>query len=86
VSSTPITGASLGTPIRYNTQTGQEVRGDVCDAAWADDDCLYAAVDDSWGWLGESGRNLLIACLEGATPPDVRAGLVNPMTTYEAAQ
>jgi hypothetical protein len=80
--STPITGVTLDTPIHYNTYADQAVKGDIWDAAWADDQCLYTVVDDILLWNGEFTSNLSVVSMADTAPPGVRPEIVNPMHAY----
>jgi len=57
--------------------------GDVWSCAWADDDNLYAAADDTWG-PDFTGGNLGIFRIDG-DPLDSEITLINKMESYGAA-
>lgn len=80
--STPIVGATLDAPIRYNAHAGRAITGDIWDAAWADDGATYAQVDDIPTWDGPLNTNLSIATFGTSAPPDLSATIVNPMRAY----
>lgn len=84
--STPITGATLEPPIRYNVPPAQYVYGDIWNTAWADDDILYVYVDDTRGWQNElllsRGRNLAISSFGDSVPSNLLGRLVNSMDAY----
>ena len=67
--SVPIFGAELGQAVRYN-QGERSVKADTWAITWADDNCLYTLMDDTWGFdqalEATGGRNLIIGKLEGA--------------------
>jgi hypothetical protein len=84
--SIPIIGASLETPIRYNDPPSRFVKGDTWSTAWAEDDVLYVATDDTPGWNdaleASKGRNLAVNSFGTSTPPGLVGALVNSMDAY----
>jgi hypothetical protein len=73
--SRPIVDVQLGTPIYY------DYGGDSWDPTWAQDDRLYAAVNDGAGF-GTLKRNIGFNQISGSNPLMLTGQLQNPMDDY----
>jgi len=74
--STPITGAEIGSPIRY-----YETYGDIWANTWADNGVVYVMSDDSKGWNESNSSNVCIMTFTGTKPTGLSGGLVNALNT-----
>jgi hypothetical protein len=72
-----IVGATIGRAVRLRGS-----HGDLWSAAWADDDELYVASDDTFGFDRAADSNLAVNRVIGAIPPDLAGITVNPMWAY----
>jgi hypothetical protein len=73
----PSLRAQLGKAIRYPGS-----HGDLWTATWADDDNLYVASDDTWGFDKACRSNLAINKISGNMPPDIHGVTINAMKEY----
>src|ERR1035438_7807569 len=69
-----------------NVEYGKPIRlpgshGDTWTTTWADDDELYTAADDTFGFNNSSDGNLAVHRLSG-TPPDLRGATINTMAEF----
>jgi hypothetical protein len=72
-----IAAAKIGDPVRY-----ERSHGDLWTAAWADDDNLYVASDDTQGFDRAVSSNLAINRLSGADPTALEGVTINAMQEY----
>lgn len=72
-----IISATIGEPIRVPGS-----HGDLWTAAWADDDQLYVASDDSQGFHRAVSSNVAISRVEGDDPRALTGTTVNGMPEY----
>ena len=56
--------------------------GDLWSATWADDDALYVASDDAFGFDRAADSNLAVNRVTGSMPPDLSGVTVNAMWEY----
>lgn len=75
--SRPIVDVQLGAPLYY------DAGGDSWDPTWAEDDRLYAAVNDGAGF-GTQKRNIGFNQISGGDPRRLTGRLQNPMDDYGA--
>src|ERR1035437_1823045 len=69
-----------------NVEYGKPIRlpgshGDTWTTTWADDDELYSAADDTFGFNNSTDSDLAVHRLSG-TPPDLRGVTVNTMAEF----
>jgi len=72
-----IARAHIGTATRLGGS-----HGDLWSATWADDDEVYVASDDTFGFDRAADSNLAVSRISGALPPNLNGVTVNPMWAY----
>jgi hypothetical protein len=72
-----IVKAAIGSPVRVPGS-----HGDLWTAAWADDDMLYTASNDTQGFHRAVSSNLAISRIEGDDPRSLRGVTTNGMPEY----